>query len=158
MLFRSRQTYALLNQLGLAELAANDQNDYVRIAAQLASDTQRRVELRKRLRDQMRTSPLMDVAGFTRELENTLRGLYDQLANQRDDAHDPRSRANTMKIITIDNQDYALDALSDDAKAQLAGLQFVDAELKRLHAQVAVLQTARHAYASALKASLQPKH
>ena len=154
----SRQTYALLNQLGLAELAANDQDDYVRIAAQLASDTQRLVELRKRLRDQMRTSPLMDVAGLTRELENTLRGLHDQLANQRDDAHDPRSRANTMKIITIDNQDYALDALSDDAKAQLAGLQLVDAELKRLHAQVAVLQTARHAYASALKASLQPKH
>lgn len=59
-----------------------------------------------------------------------------------------------MPTINIDNQDYDLDQLSDDAKAQLASLQFVDQELARLQGQVAALQTARMAYANALKAAL----
>lgn len=59
-----------------------------------------------------------------------------------------------MSNITIDNQDYDLDHLSDEAKAQLQSLQFVDAELARLGAQTAVLQTARMAYSKALQAAL----
>ena len=59
-----------------------------------------------------------------------------------------------MPTITIDNQDYDLDTLSDEAKAQLQSLQFVDAELARLQAQTAVLQTARMAYSKALQAAL----
>ena len=57
-------------------------------------------------------------------------------------------------MIKIDNQDYDLDTLSDEAKAQLQSLQFVDAELARLQAQTAVLQTARAAYSKALQAAL----
>ncbi len=60
----------------------------------------------------------------------------------------------TMPNITIDNIDYDLDTLTDEAKAQLASLQFVDAELARLQAKAAVLQTARVAYARALTAAL----
>ena len=59
-----------------------------------------------------------------------------------------------MTTITIDEQEYKLDNLSDDAKAQLASIQFVDAEIARLQSQSAVLKTARVAYAAALKASL----
>ncbi len=59
-----------------------------------------------------------------------------------------------MPIIKIDNIDYELDTLSDEAKAQLTSLQFVDAELQRLSAQTAVLQTARMAYSKALQAAL----
>lgn len=59
-----------------------------------------------------------------------------------------------MPIIKIDNKDYELDQLSDEAKAQLASLQFVDAELQRLNGQAAVLQTARMAYAKALSDAL----
>jgi cell division protein ZapA (FtsZ GTPase activity inhibitor) len=59
-----------------------------------------------------------------------------------------------MTTITIDKQEYELDNLSDDAKAQLASIQFVDAEIARLQSQSAVLQTARVAYAAALKAAL----
>lgn len=59
-----------------------------------------------------------------------------------------------MPKITIDNQDYDLDTLSDEARAQLQSLQFVDAELARLQAQAAVLQTARIAYSKALQAAL----
>ena len=58
-----------------------------------------------------------------------------------------------MKI-TIDNKEYDLNDLSNDAKAQLASIQFVDGELARLQAQAAALQTARMAYAKALQAAL----
>ena len=56
-----------------------------------------------------------------------------------------------MTTIKIDNIDYDTDKLSDEAKAQLASIQFCDQELARLQAQSAALQTARMAYANALK-------
>ena len=59
-----------------------------------------------------------------------------------------------MAQITIDNKQYDLDNLSDDAKAQLASIQFVDSELARLQAKAAALQTARLAYSKALQAAL----
>ena len=59
-----------------------------------------------------------------------------------------------MTTITIDNQAYELETLSEEVKAQLVSLQFCDAELQRLQAQAAVLQTARVAYGNALKATL----
>jgi hypothetical protein len=59
-----------------------------------------------------------------------------------------------MPVITIDNQKYEIDHLSDEAKAQLQSLQFVDSELARLKAQAAILQTARIAYSKALQAAL----
>ncbi|MGZ3972001.1 MAG: DUF6447 family protein [Methylobacter sp.] len=59
-----------------------------------------------------------------------------------------------MTTITIDNKDYELESLSEEAKAQLTSLQFVDAELQRLNAQAAVFQTARTAYAKALSNAL----
>jgi hypothetical protein len=59
-----------------------------------------------------------------------------------------------MSLITIDDKNYEFDNFSDDAKAQLQSLQFCDAEMQRLTAQTAVLQTARIAYANALKLAL----
>ena len=59
-----------------------------------------------------------------------------------------------MPTIKIDNKEYDLDMLSDECKAQLASIQFVEQELVRLQAQTAVLQTAKAAYIQALKASL----
>jgi len=56
-----------------------------------------------------------------------------------------------MATIKIDDKDYDVDKLSDEAKNQLISIQFVDAELQRLTAQAAVFQTARMAYANALK-------
>jgi hypothetical protein len=57
-------------------------------------------------------------------------------------------------MIKIDELNYDLDALSDDAKAQLASIQFVDAELARIQANTAALQTARIAYSKALNSAL----
>ena len=60
---------------------------------------------------------------------------------------------NTQKI-TIDDVEYDLKDLSDDAKAQLANLQFVDAQLQQLNNEWAVSDTARIGYTNALKAEL----
>ena len=62
-----------------------------------------------------------------------------------------------MPIIKIDDKEYDLDTLSQEAKDQLASLQFVDNELVRLNAQVAVYSTARNGYSAALK-ELLPKN
>jgi hypothetical protein len=59
-----------------------------------------------------------------------------------------------MATITIDNIDYDIDNLSDQAKAQLVSLQFCDQELQRLQAKAATMQTARQVYAKALQAEL----
>ena len=80
----SRQTFALLNQIGLPELAARDADDYCRIAVGLANDQKRLGQIRANLRDRMRASPLMNVAEFTRQLEDTLLDLYRRIdAEQR---------------------------------------------------------------------------
>ena len=59
-----------------------------------------------------------------------------------------------MASITIDGKDYDLDQLSDESKKQLSNLQFVQNELKKLNAQIAVFNTAASAYSNALKNSL----
>ena len=59
-----------------------------------------------------------------------------------------------MPIIKINNVDYDTDKLSDEVKAQLVSLQFCDQELARLQSQAAAYQTARIAYAKALKEPL----
>ncbi len=59
-----------------------------------------------------------------------------------------------MPTITIDNIDHDLDTLSDEARAQLGSMQFVDAEIQRLNNLIATLQTARIAYSKALQAAL----
>ena len=59
-----------------------------------------------------------------------------------------------MATIKIDEKDYEVDDLSDEAKAQVLSLNFVDAELNQLQLKVAAMQTARNAYANALKSLL----
>jgi len=59
-----------------------------------------------------------------------------------------------MPTLNIDNKEYDLDTLSNECKAQLVSIQFVEQELLRLQAQAAALQTAKVAYLQALKAAL----
>ena len=59
-----------------------------------------------------------------------------------------------MSTIKIDDKEYDVATLSDEAKNQLASIQFVDSELARLQAKAAALQTARMAYSKALQAAL----
>jgi predicted O-linked N-acetylglucosamine transferase (SPINDLY family) len=62
--------------VGLPELVAGSVDDYLAIAAGLAADPQRLAALRSSLRARMLSSPLCDVSGFTRRLEETYRGLW----------------------------------------------------------------------------------
>ena len=61
-----------------------------------------------------------------------------------------------MNMLIVNGQSYDMDALSEDARAQVTNLQFVDTEMARLQAQLAVCQTARNAYVQALKPHLTP--
>ena len=60
----------------------------------------------------------------------------------------------SAKKVKIDDVEYNLDELSDNAKAQLANMQFVDAQLQQLNNEWAVADTARIGYTNALKAEL----
>ena len=60
-----------------------------------------------------------------------------------------------MPTITIDDKEYNLDDLSNQAKEQLASIQFVQSEIKKLEGQMAVYKTAAAAYTSALKAAIE---
>ncbi|WP_372826921.1 glycosyltransferase [Polaromonas sp.] len=78
----SRQTFAFLSAIGLPKLVAGDADDYLRIAVELAGDSDRLVRLRGSLRARMLASPLMDVSGFTRQLEDSLSGVYQSVYQQ----------------------------------------------------------------------------
>lgn len=59
-----------------------------------------------------------------------------------------------MTIIKIDDKEYDSSQISKEAKDQFDSLRFVEAELQRLQAQAAVLQTARGAYLRSTPTSL----
>ena len=62
-----------------------------------------------------------------------------------------------MAKIKIDNVEYDTDDLSDNAKAQVASLQFNEAHMLRLRNELAIADTARVAYTNALKNELETK-
>jgi protein O-GlcNAc transferase len=85
----SRQTFAFLTELGLTDLAASSEDDYVRIATALAGDPGRRAELRRTLRPRMAASPLTDGAKFTPGLEDAYRQMWRRwCADQTPEAFD----------------------------------------------------------------------
>lgn len=56
-----------------------------------------------------------------------------------------------MASVTIDGKEYDSETLSKEAKEQLASLQIVDNKIVDLTNDIKILQTARNAYAKALK-------
>jgi predicted O-linked N-acetylglucosamine transferase (SPINDLY family) len=72
----SRGSASLLHAVGLKTLIAETPARYVEIAALLASDAKRLAQLRSGMRARMKKSPLMDEAGFTRNLEAAYRKLW----------------------------------------------------------------------------------
>lgn len=59
-----------------------------------------------------------------------------------------------MAKITIDGKEYDTDALSDEAKANIQNMQFCEQKMAELKRELAIAQTARNAYAAALKGAL----
>jgi len=60
-----------------------------------------------------------------------------------------------MPKITVDGIEYNTEDLSDNGKAQLASLQFLEVQMNKIKAEIAVYQTARNSYVAALKAELE---
>jgi predicted O-linked N-acetylglucosamine transferase (SPINDLY family) len=80
----SRVGASLLRAAGLPELIATSAEDFVRIAAELANDRERRAELRRELRSRLSASPLMDATAFTRHLEEAYRTMWRDYCQSRD--------------------------------------------------------------------------
>ena len=57
--------------------------------------------------------------------------------------------------ITVDGMEYNTEDLSDNAKAQIASLQFLEAQMAKIKSEIAVYETAKSAYIQALKAELE---
>ena len=60
-----------------------------------------------------------------------------------------------MPKITVDGIEYNTEDLSDNGKAQLASLQFLEVQMSKLRNEIAAFQTAKNAYIIALKAELE---
>ena len=60
-----------------------------------------------------------------------------------------------MPKITVDGVEYNTEDLSDNGKAQLASLQFLEVKMNKLQNEISVFQTAKGAYVAALKVELE---
>ncbi len=60
-----------------------------------------------------------------------------------------------MPKIKVGELEYNTEGLSDNGKAQLASLQFLEVQMQKLKNEIAVYQTARNGYVAALKAELE---
>ncbi|MEK7435964.1 MAG: tetratricopeptide repeat protein [Pseudomonadota bacterium] len=75
-IFQSRAGLSILGAMGLDQLIAGNDADYVRIAVELARDKARLAALRSGLRERMRDSPLTDARGYAHALEAAYRGIW----------------------------------------------------------------------------------
>lgn len=71
-----RAGVSVLTNVGLPELIATSEDEYVRIAATLASDLPRLTSLRASMRSRMGNSPLMDAVAFARDIELAFRQMW----------------------------------------------------------------------------------
>ena len=60
-----------------------------------------------------------------------------------------------MPKITVDGIEYNTEDLTDNGKAQLASLQFLEAQMNKLKNEIAVYNTAKNSYIAALKEELK---
>jgi predicted O-linked N-acetylglucosamine transferase (SPINDLY family) len=79
--FASRHSAAHLGAAGIDGFVARDADDYVRIALRWLDDPAALAEVRRTLRDKVRASVLCDGAGYTREFEAAVRGMWDEVTS-----------------------------------------------------------------------------
>lgn len=72
----SRSSASILSTLGMGDWIAHSEAEYSRLAADHAAQTAVLAELRAGLRNRLERSPLMDGAGFTRQLEELYRQMW----------------------------------------------------------------------------------
>ena len=69
---------SILTALGREEWIANSEQEYVNKVVALAKNTEKLSTIRRSLRKEMETSPIMDHKGFVRELEKTYQSMWDK--------------------------------------------------------------------------------
>ena len=74
----SRGGASILTSLGRPDWIARSPQEYIAIAQRLAADPQALATIRSGLRAELQASPLMDNAGFTRELEALYRQAWEE--------------------------------------------------------------------------------
>lgn len=60
-----------------------------------------------------------------------------------------------MPKITLDGIEYNSEDLSENGKAQLASLQFLEVQMAKIKSEIAIYQTARNVYVKMLKSELE---
>jgi predicted O-linked N-acetylglucosamine transferase (SPINDLY family) len=74
--FAGRVAASLLNAIGVPELIVNSQEDYERLAIQLARNTETLLRIREKLNNNRLKTPLFDSELFTRNLEDVYMKMY----------------------------------------------------------------------------------
>jgi predicted O-linked N-acetylglucosamine transferase (SPINDLY family) len=81
----SRGGWSIAANLGMPELVAHSDEDFVRIAVELARDLPRLAALRAGLRARMEASPLMDAPRFAANVESAYRRMWLTYCDERND-------------------------------------------------------------------------
>jgi predicted O-linked N-acetylglucosamine transferase (SPINDLY family) len=74
----SRAGLSILSNIGLPELVARSEEEYIQIAKDLAGDLPRLSQLRGSLRAKMTASSLMDAKGFAANMESLYREIWNK--------------------------------------------------------------------------------
>lgn len=91
--FASLVGVGMLELCGLNELVADTMDDYVRIAAELATRPDRLVDLRNRIRPAFLGSGISDVGAFTRDIEESFRVMWQRWCAKPAEASEPAAEA-----------------------------------------------------------------
>ena len=79
----SLQGVSMLRCVGLTDWIADTEDDYVALAVRHASNPQALSDLRGRLRDMAKKSPLFDTARFAKDLEDALWAMAREKADEQ---------------------------------------------------------------------------
>jgi predicted O-linked N-acetylglucosamine transferase (SPINDLY family) len=74
--FMARQGVGLLNNAGLPDWVADEEDDYVKLAARRAGELQSLQQLRQELRARVLASPIFDAPSFAQNFESAMRGMW----------------------------------------------------------------------------------
>ncbi len=74
--FVSRMGVTILTNAGMPELIAKNEDEYVKIAVDLANDRERLKKLRHGLRERVKNSPVMDQQKFAHNMEHAYREMW----------------------------------------------------------------------------------
>ena len=79
----ARVSASLLHTVGLGELVAKDEEEFVKIASGLAGNVQKLAEIKRNLRERMKKSPLMDKISFISKWQNAILDMINDVSDRK---------------------------------------------------------------------------